>query len=465
MRWLEFLLPVAMLASVGVARADVVLHDGGVERDAAAAKMVEAHTGAVPGLVLPVDVLSGPADALSAGLDSQPCGGGVIKVDLVTRLDAISELVLSFQLDEALAVVGELDSLLPCAAEPVPGTLLARLAFLAGAARLDQGDADAAADAMADAAAADPAYEGERGFPTDHLALLETARAARAEVPLYIWPGPGTTQVLLDGVAVEGIDRAGARVGAGRHLLQIGGPDGLTGAWLDVHGDEAILMEARGGQRLWPDLGSSPGAAAALRLLVGAEFDAADGDVHLLTFDKRTVRAATVTAGGGALQTWDPPKAEPARTTRPTPPSDDARRVHIVLGGGWHFAEPFHFGAISADVAIRVVGPLEVGLFGRPSLRPYDDGTTAGLVAFVPAGLTVGVRKAGAVSPWVAGAGQLAWNRDGTDGARVLGGAGLHGGLDLAPGDGPLVLRIGGEVGFLGRHITARALGGVGVRF
>jgi hypothetical protein len=147
-------------------------------------------------------------------------------------------------------------------------------------------------------------------------------------------------------------------------------------------------------------------------------------------------------------------------------------RLRLVLSGGYQYAEPFHYGLLSFDVSFRIIGVLEVNAFIRPSYGgvhefPVEEDAAAviGPVIFVPFGVSVGLRKPGDLSPWVAGGAQVAWNRDGLGAAPYLFGALVHGGLDWSPRGSPLVIRVQGDVGNIGLHFNAKLSGGIGLRF
>jgi hypothetical protein len=188
-----------------------------------------------------------------------------------------------------------------------------------------------------------------------------------------------------------------------------------------------------------------------------------------------------------ATKTQSPPpktQSPPPKTQSPRPkarrvPTKSAAtvatkpaRLRIVLSGGYQYVEPFHYAMVKFDLSVRIVGILEVNAFVRPSYGgvhqfPVEDGAAPleGPVIFVPFGVSLGIRKPGALSPWVAGGGQVAWNRDGLAAAPYLFGAVLHGGLDWSPDGSRLVIRVQGELGNIGTHLNVSASGGVGLRF
>ena len=133
-----------LLLLPGLALADIVLHDGGVDRDADVVELVRSRTGSKPRLVLSSDVLAGPTRLLASNATLEQCEGAPIRLELKPKLDGVIDSVLSFELEQAISELDVIETLLPCAAAPVAAEDLARLAFLRGAARFDQGDTDGA---------------------------------------------------------------------------------------------------------------------------------------------------------------------------------------------------------------------------------------------------------------------------------------------------------------------------------
>ena len=235
----------ALLLVSGAARADVVIHDGGVARDKDAVARVQERTGRRPNKVLPADVLAGPTHLLAAGASVEPCEGGTIRFDPRQRLDQITEQVLGFDQEGARASLEALDTLLPCSAEPLPKRILARAAFLRGAMFFDLADRPAATASMAEAAVLDAEYAGERGFPAAHLELLTAARAEILPGRLFVWTEPWVEEILIDGRTVEGLETAGVELDQGRHLIQFRG-DHLQGFIIGVeHRLDFIFIQGR----------------------------------------------------------------------------------------------------------------------------------------------------------------------------------------------------------------------------
>ena len=176
-----------------------------------------------------------------------------------------------------------------------------------------------------------------------------------------------------------------------------------------------------------------------------------------------TVGAADPATGGAAAD-------EPGRDTRP--PSTDApkpRRFRLALTFGYQYAHPFSYGMLGLDVSVTIWGPIHAGVFVRPGYGGNKqfpgEPEVVGPVLFMPMGVAVGVRKPGWLSPFVAGAFQFAYNRDGLRANAFLVGAVVQGGLDISPGDSAFVIRVQGEAGILGQVFNARVGAGVGARF
>ena len=481
------------------ARADVLVHDGGVSKDSDAVSLVRGRTGKTPELVMSNDVLAGPSRLLTANTSIERCEGGSIRLDPDRKLDKIVDQVLSFDLEAALESLNVVDTLFPCAEAVIPRAILARMAFLRGAALLDLDRAEEAGKAMADALAFDPEYTGERGFPQPHLDLLGKQAESRATSSrLAIWLGRTEGAVFVDGDEQENAATRGAAVRPGRHLVQVRGENGTHGMWVRTGVKPATVIHPGAGRRIWADGGRSPGGASALRMLLSDEFGR-DVDVHVIQFRGRKFRGATFPAGEAGFVDWAGARAdegdrkdrsdrgerterkEPAarkeprtRTRRPPRAATDdgePRRVRIAVGGGYQYAMPFHYGVLAVDVSGRPIGPVSIGAFVRPSyagIASYDDpalGRLEGPVFLVPFGGSAGIQKPGAIAPYVRVGGQVALNRDGGDEQLFLGGVIVQGGIDLSPTGSPFLFRVQGEIGNLGAHLSTRVWAGVGARF
>ncbi len=525
------------VAAPSTVRADIVLHDGGVERDRDAADVVTERTGLAPKMVLSGDVLAGPTRLLASNATVEQCEGTAIKLKLDEKLDTVMESVLSFELEKALEDLDVLETLLPCAGHPVPRTVLTRLAFLRGAALFDQGDEAGAKVSMNDALALDPEFEGLRGFPQPHLDLLTAGRgeATLSSGTLFSWHRDGSIEgLLVDGDELEDPARKGIPVAPGRHLLQVRESDGrLRGMWVRTTGLDAVLVHPGAGRRVWADGGRTAGGEMAMRLLLLSEFRGRDGDIHVLRFKgRRIVSAATFPSDGGVRADWakTKPKDKPKEGPKGDPPTDDAQaddppptddgqaddppspgdgegddgddddevydkpvagpspsagvgqtRLRFAIGGGYQHVQGFNYALVALDVGVRVVGPLTATVFARPSYGGQfvvDAGGTEpvpGVILMVPFGLGVGIQKPeGAIAPFVFGVFQGAINQV-EPLAGFLAGAAIQGGVDFAPGDGPFIVRVQGEAGFLGASdvnsgasfvgFTGRVWAGVGARF
>ena len=654
---------IAGLAALGLwitvlplaAQADVVVHDGGVNRDRAAREAVTARTDRPPHLILSSDVLAGPSRMLVANASIERCEGRPVNFDVHRKLDQITDKVLAFDLHEARSALAVVDTLLPCSSRPVNKNTLARFAFLKGATLLDLGEKDAAEAAMKKAAGFDPSYVGERGFPGPHIDLLKVqAEFVSSLQPgrLFIWAEPGASDLFINGTQAERIHDRGILIKPGTHLLQIVSSTGMNGLWVTTKGSASSLVFPSSGRAVWADGGRSPGGEKAMHLLLQDEFHGREGDVHTIHYQGRRGYGSTYPWNGGPRVSWkdesdskntrktrpstgkkstgkasagkgggkkDPGTKRPSKTKanrkdRPQPrpsgsssetiaqaedskapadsesattvnldtpvvveaddspppavseaddppppavstapakadepkqgePTEQANapgwvdassfdtedeededeededeevqdsldspagkttktqsppsktqspppktrkvptksvttvdtkptRLRIVLSGGYQYAEPFHYAMLKFDLSVRIVGIVEVNAFVRPSYGgvhqfPVEDGATPleGPVIFIPFGVSVGIRKPGDLSPWVAGGGQVAWNRDGLAAAPYLFGAVLHGGLDWSPKGSRFVIRIQGELGNIGTHLNVSASGGVGLRF
>lgn len=467
----------AILLASGPVMADVVVHDGGVARDKDAASRVEERTGERPSRVLPHDVLAGPSRPLVANLTLEACEGDTIEFEPGARADAVMSSVLGFDLEGADGELSELRTLLACSATVVPTRTLARVSFLEGALRFDQGVPEQAAEAMADAAGLDWDYTGERGFPAAHLELLSAARDGLRSGRLFVWAGPGVTAVHIDGQAAEDPGPAGVELGRGLHLVQLETADGLRGLWVRTTGAESTIVMPGAGRALWRDLPRGAGADKGLGLMILDEFGGRSGDVHMLQYRGRSRYALTWPGGGGTPTRWsegEDPRVRPdaeGDEFAAVAKADQPRRLRLAVGAGWQFVDPFHYALLAVEIGVRVAGPLEIGVIARPSFggvhrfpTPAGAPEIEGPLFFVPFGGYVAARKPGAVSPWVGAAGHAAWNQDRLVSPEWLAGVMAIGGIDLAPTDGAFFLRIHGEAGFLGEAFSGRLAVGAGLR-
>lgn len=495
--WAFALALVGALVPPKHARADIALHDGGAEADRDVTAMVKARTGKAPSAVLSSDVLAGPTRALVANADVERCEGDPQSTDAGKRLDAIRDAVLSFDLARAEQEIAAVRSVLPCAKALVGPDQLATLWFYAGAARLDQGDEAGGRKAMALALAASPNFEGPKGFPKTHVDLLTSVRTAGAPAasPFFVWTGRTAAEVFIDGVAAPQASTAGRVLPAGPHLVQLRWEDHQVGLWVTTTGATGALVEPASGRAIWADGGRSPGGELAMRLLLADEFQGREGDVHIVQFRRGRPAGATWSAAGGARVVWDEQPAgregRPVPSATSTPPASTTarpitknaektkeRRLRLAVGGGWMYAEPFHYAAIAADLSVRPIGPLVVSVFVRSGYGGDFDYPVAagedpvgGPVFFTPVGVAAGVQRPGDIAPFVQGAFQFAYNRDGLSAGVRLFGALVQGGIDLSPKDSPFLARIGAEVGVVGdgddkpAALTSRLWAGVGARF
>lgn len=188
--------------------------------------------------------------------------------------------------------------------------------------------------------------------------------------------------------------------------------------------------------------------------------------------DKEASEDNGTQAAGEADATEPTDEASAAPTGKTKAGRTKNPRLRAVVAVGYQYAEPFHYLMGGIDLSLRLKGILEVTAFVRPSYGgvhefPVEEGANpiVGPVFFVPFGASLGVRKAGTLSPWVSAGVQMAYNRDGLSAAPYLFGALLHGGLDWSPKNSRFLIRVQGEVGNMGLHFNTRFSGGAGIRF
>ena len=355
----------------GAAHADVVVHDGGVNRDRPAREAVTARTGRRPDLILSSDVLAGPSRLLVANASLERCEGRSVNFDVHRKLNQITDQVLAFDLEEARSSLAVVDTLLPCSSRPIERRTLARFAFLRGATLLDLSDEDAATEAMKRAASFDPEYPGERGFPGPHIDLLKlqvkfvgSLRPGR----LFIWAEPGTSALFVDGIETERVNNRGIVIKPGTHLLQIVSSTGIQGMWVTTQGSSSSLVFPSSGRAVWADQGRSPGGERAMQLLLQDEFHGREGDVHTIHYQGRRGYGATYPRDGGARISWKEKDTSKSRTSKKTRP----RKGKGANSSSEPKAEPKVQQAPAGSESASV-SPQDTGLEEDP---PANDATT-----------------------------------------------------------------------------------------
>ncbi len=297
----------AALLACPAARADIVLHNGGVNKDRDAAARVTERTGEAPTLVLSNDVLSGPTRVLTGHATIEQCEGAPITLDIKSKLDAIEESVFAYELETAARSLDILSTLAPCASAPIAAGELARMSFLHGATLLDMGD-PLAEKSMAESLAFVPDYAGERGFPRAHSDMLDAARRRIKTLPdgrIFIWGGPGVEEVYVDGVKRQQEHSIGVVVRPGLHLIQVRKNDELKGMWVRIRSRFSAVIFPGAGRAVWADAGRSPGGEQAMSLMLVAEFRGQQGDIHVLHYRGRLVAASTWPALGEGHKRWE----------------------------------------------------------------------------------------------------------------------------------------------------------------
>ncbi|HCP44564.1 MAG TPA: hypothetical protein DIU15_00785 [Deltaproteobacteria bacterium] len=312
-------------------RADIVLHDGGVNKDRDAANRVKTRTQEAPRLVLPSAVLAGPTQILSGETNIERCEGGSMPLDVTNKLTLIEDKVLNFEPDSALQTLSVVSTLLPCSDSIIAAEQLAKLSFLRGAALSDLGKDEAAA-AMSEALAFVPDYSGEKGFPRTHSQLLETTRERMSSLPdgrVFLWPGPGTEQVHVDGTLYDQAHSVGISLRPGLHLVQLLVEDTIQGLWVMIGSRFSAIVFPGAGRAVWADGGRSPGGELAMRLMLEEGFHGREGDIHTLQYRGRSVSGATWPVDGGPRVAWEPEKrrrmAKSRRTAKPSQEPSEAQ--------------------------------------------------------------------------------------------------------------------------------------------
>ena len=144
--------------------------------------------------------------------------------------------------------------------------------------------------------------------------------------------------------------------------------------------------------------------------------------------------------------------------------------VSVGLGGGYQFVRDWSYGAVAADVSVRLVGPLRITGGVRPAigarLRSADGEHFDPARHLVLTTITVGalVQARGPVEPFVGALFQLSPNPVGALGPPVLVGPALLAGVEIPLLPSPIALRPVVEVGLSDRFFSLRGLVQVVVR-
>jgi len=465
-RALVLLIPSLSLAATGVVNGDGSAPDAAaLEAAAFSASLGDARPLALdaPGWAVAV--------ATFTACTTDPTGS------LADALATGRQLVDELSSAKAIALLRAAIDGLPCSSSPSTREQLLAALELLGQAAQDEGRSDAAADAYRQLLAADPAHQLSTPPGTGYDALFADVRR---EVNT-LRPSQLTVQhiegaaVTWDGAPVAARSALSMPALPGRHLLQWWESGASRGAWVDVRAAEVAVVSGLSTGPGWLLTEGPSDAAKQLALTVWLRDVATANELDALAVIQEPGRGYTVT---DAITPWAG-RAPPARAaTTPLGPE-----LRLAVGGGYALIQGFHFGEVTGALDVRLVGPLHLRIDGSLGLSPIDLGDPAlGTVAALP-GVGAGVAvhpPTGPVQPFgalVAGvyvtptseataAAQQAAIDGGDDSlvARVQARGPvsfrgfLDGGVDLLPGDGPLVIRIAGGVGFgLGFQLRAGA--------
>ena len=418
------------------------------------------------------------------GLTFTACGGDA-GAELGTTIASAKMQLEGLQSAEALTGLDAAIEALPCAAFPVDPEVLAQALELLGQAAQDESKADVARLAYQRLLAVAPSYRLSSPPGTGYEVLWEEVRAdvlAAGVASLAVQHDIG--DVWLDGGAVEPGWSGTLKLVPGRHLLQWTADGATTGAWIELRrgaAKAALVDAATGYAALLREGPADPGRKLALELWLGELAETAGWQGVAVV--QQEGPASGYVVRDGRSQAWQ------AGDEAPGAAATGVDRLRIALGGGWMLAGGASFGDVALAADVRLVGPLHLHVDADLGIsQPIDfpgseyHGAFTALPGF---GVGVALRPgAGVAQPFAAlSLGVWVVPSSFTDEAvaqvGVLGDAMsraeiesrgpvtfrgfLDGGIDLAPGDGPLIVRLSGGVGY-GFGFQARAGAQVGVR-
>ncbi len=221
--------PLGSRASTGDGHALLLYGPGGadfvLEDRAIAAFNLQGTGRTVSPSVRPMDTALSdvPEVDVSGAVESATCPGGTATTSwMEAELEAALQHVLYVRVEEATAVLEQLESKLPCVSEPITGPTVARIFFLQGVALAYVGRDDQAREAFRQALVVHPQLDWEARFPPGpELVFRDAIQAALRSEKARISVAPGVVEsgdVWVDGGAVTG--GAELSVAAGRHVLQ-----------------------------------------------------------------------------------------------------------------------------------------------------------------------------------------------------------------------------------------------------
>jgi hypothetical protein len=138
------------------------------------------------------------------------------------------------------------------------------------------------------------------------------------------------------------------------------------------------------------------------------------------------------------------------------------RAVIVALGGGYQSTGRGSYGALAADVSVRLFRPLRLAVTVRPALsQPVVDPTTGdslGRMSLLTFAIGPRLRFTRPIVQVIGLGFQLAWSPHATVGSALIAGPVVTFGFDLPLGASPLFLRPLLEVGTLGRFFQFRGM-------
>jgi hypothetical protein len=472
------LLLLLLVPSLAAAATGVVQADGNAPDDAAlAAAAADASLTDVSPIALTT------AGWITTGAAFAPCAGepGESLADAVAEGRGMVE-----ELNSAKAIA-RLDAALdaaPCSSTPTTRPNLLAALELLGQAAQDEGRTDIARRAYAQLLGADPGYRLTTPPGTGYDDLFdEVRREANAVRPASVAiQHADAAAVTWNGESIPASAALTTPAAPGRHLLQWWEQGTPRGAWVEVSGDAALVSAPSGPGWLLAEGPSDAAKQLALTLWLGSV--AKDAGLDGIA----VVQEAGGYVVGDGINTWIPSVAAAVGSAPPRATAPKGTELRLTLGGGYSTVQGFHYGEAVGALDLRLVGPLHVRVEGGAGFSPVDVGDEALGTTVVLPGVGAGVAlrpPAGPVQPFGALTAGVFITPDSDktaaaeDAARSNGDVEtvarldvrgpvafrgyVDGGVDLLPGDGPLVIRVSGGFGF-GLGFLARAGAQVGFR-
>ncbi len=472
-------LPGSADAATGLIRVDA---DRATEIDSA---RVAAALGVASTDLVPLSTPFPTGGVFTSGASLEPCAGQS-STPLGLVVDAASSQLRDLRSDEAQATLSSAIEGLPCATEVIDRDTLITTLELLGQAAQDEGDEAAARAAYGQLLAVAPGFSLTSAPGTGYETLFDDVRrTALSSATADVWVQHAEWTVAIDGAPVRTDRGATVRAMPGRHLLQWEVAGALVGVWMTVEEGGVVVIAIEPADVL---LEGPVDTGRRLAIEGWLTDKATTADLDGVAVVQTADPLAGYVVRGGAAEAWVAP-AEDASAGGPggSGPAASGVGLRLAVGGGWMLASLASYGDIAAALDVGLVGPLHLRVdfdlgVSQPISLPGSE--LDGKTALLP-GVGVGValrRPGGPVQPFGALTVGL-WITPGSTNEQALADAleigadvealeargpvtfrgWVDGGVDLHPGDSPLLIRLYGGIGY-GFGFQARAGAQVGFR-